>query len=187
MFTPLALFCSSSSELHPQLKLHVFSFYATKIREQNSTFKTDCFLKAGCTGIRCGNRATLKTRSITSCKTSCLRPACLDVCQFSTVPHSHGAQRCHGQVGTRKAPLFSFLFFFLLMKLCFPQTQNPSNALKTATTTSHVLVLTKVAGGFCCRRHLRRTVQPLLLFLPSPVRLKQPGEHVFRVWTLLRA
>lgn len=29
-------------------------------------------------------------------------PACLDVAQFSTEPHSHAAQRCHGQVARRR-------------------------------------------------------------------------------------
>lgn len=43
---------------------------------------------------------------IMSRKTCCSRPPCLDLGQFTTIPHSRGVQRCHGQVGRHKAPHF---------------------------------------------------------------------------------
>lgn len=46
----------------------------------------------------------LQTLVNTSGRRRCLRASCLDMVQFITVPHSHGAQRCHGQVGRRNAP-----------------------------------------------------------------------------------
>lgn len=88
-------------------------------------------------------------------------------------------------------PATFFFLFFLLMKwwvFFVPQNTKPLKHFKNChRRVACFLVLPKVAAGFCCRRHLPHTVQPLLLFLPSPVRLKPPGEHVFCVWTLLRA
>lgn len=107
----LFIFLVVGYHVYPRLQLSISTFYAVQTWHVLFLQKTKDQIvpkKKKSPGAE-----SVKTKHwacrIMSSKTCCLRPACLDVGQFSTVAHSHGAQRCHGQVGRRKSDTFSIV------------------------------------------------------------------------------